>query len=117
MADTNDPSILIEVQVPDPAADMAAQIDPAFLHTRDRVVIGGTACQLLTQTGTFDQESGTKELLKNRLHHQAAADVANTDAENLFHHPVKSRLATDLNLLRLDSIQAGRMGDRGVLIY
>jgi len=41
---TNDPSVLAEIQLNDPAADMAIQIDPAFLHTRDRAAIGRTAC-------------------------------------------------------------------------
>lgn len=111
VADTNDPSVLAEVQVPDPAADMAAQIDPAFLHTRDRSVIGGTACQLLTQTGTFDYEGGTKVQLKNRLHHRAAADVANTDTENPLHHPTKAQPATDLNLLAA-GLNTGRADGR-----
>ncbi len=90
MADTNYPSVLVEIQVPDPATDMATQINPAFLHTRDRAVIGWTACQLLTQAGTFDKESSAEELLKYCLHHRAAADVANTDTQNLFHHPIKA---------------------------
>ena len=94
VADANDPSVLVEIEVPDPAADMATQIDPAFLHTRDRAVIGGTACQLLTHASTFDQEGGAKVLLKHRLHHRAATDVANTDTENLFHHPMMFRWLT-----------------------
>jgi hypothetical protein len=94
VADANDPSELVEIEVPDPAADMATQIDPPFLHTRDRAVIGRTACQLLTQASTFDQEAGAKVLLKHRLHHRAATDVANTDTENLFHHPMMFRWLT-----------------------
>ena len=60
------------------AGAMATQIHAAFLHARHRAVIGGTACQLLSQASTFDQEGGAEVLLKHRLHHRAAADVANT---------------------------------------
>src|SRR4029077_16330171 len=59
-----------------------------------RAVIGRTACQLLTQASTFDQEAGAEVLLKHRLHHRAATDVANTDTENLFHHPMMFRWLT-----------------------
>jgi len=41
---------------------------------------------------TFDQEGGTKVLLKYRLHHRAAAYVTKTDTENLFHHQKKNLL-------------------------
>jgi len=91
VTDTNDPSVLVEIQVPDPAADMATQIDPAFLHARDRAVIGGTARQRPAHAGAFDQEGGAEASLKHRLHHRAAAEVADTDTENLFHHPTLTR--------------------------
>lgn len=63
VADANDPLVLVEIQAPDPATDMDAQIDSAFLHTRNGAVIGGTACQLLTHAGTFYQEGGAEMLL------------------------------------------------------
>ena len=91
VADTNDPSVLVEIKVPDPAADMAAQIDPTLLHARDRAVVGRASCQLLRQASTFDQERDAKMLLKHHLHHRAAADVTDTDTENLFHHPMMIR--------------------------
>src|SRR5258705_3503962 len=91
MAATTDPSLLVEIKVPDQAAHLPGQIDPAFLHARDGAVIGGAACQPLTHASTLDQEGGAKVLLKHRLHHRAAAEVANTDTENLFHHPTITR--------------------------
>ena len=62
---------------------MTTQIDPAFLHARDSAVISGAACKRLRQASTFDQESRAKVLLKHRLHHRAAAEVADTDTETL----------------------------------
>lgn len=60
VTDTNDPSVLIESQVPDPAADMATQIDPTFVHTRDGVGIGRPPRQLFAHAGTSTRKAAPR---------------------------------------------------------
>ena len=85
LANADNPSVLVELKIANPAADMGAQIDASFLQTCNGAIISRATCQRAIDTGALDQKSAAKVLLEHRLHHRAAADVADANTENLFH--------------------------------
>ena len=87
LANADNPSVQVELEIANPAADMSAQIDASFFQTSDRAIIGRATGQRAVNTGALNQKCATKVLLEHRLHHRAAADVADANTEDLLHRP------------------------------
>lgn len=78
--------VLGEIQTADPAALVAGQINPAFLHAQDRVFVRGMSSRLFTDACALHLEPMPELLLEKHLHHGAAAGIPQTHAKNFLHY-------------------------------
>src|SRR6185437_8514774 len=86
LIDADDVAVVGQWHVADPAADMRRKIDPALLHHHDRTTVRRRADCFAPNACALHDERLSQVLLQQRLHHGAAASVADAHTEDFATH-------------------------------